>query len=154
MSPFPAGKISLPSTGTESTETKDEGRSLTAETGKPALVVLLVDDHDGVRGVTRRLLEREGFDVLEAASGEEALGMARSAPSIDLLLTDVVMPGMAGPDLAARMVGEELVSRVVVYSAYSPKGGEVAPDGVQHWTFLSKPFSRAQLSAALAEVLS
>ena len=69
--------------------------------------ILLVEDSDVVRDVIARMLEEGGFTVLQASGGEEALAMARRGDApIDLLLTDIFLPGMSGVELADRMAGE------------------------------------------------
>jgi two-component system cell cycle sensor histidine kinase/response regulator CckA len=74
--------------------------------------VLLVEDEEPVRRVAARCLERAGYRVLAVADGEDALRIAAATPKIDLLLTDVVMPGMSGPELArelSRLIPRHLV---------------------------------------------
>ena len=67
--------------------------------------VLVVEDADGLRELTRRLLQRHGYTVLVAANAEEALRLFEQNESIDVLLTDVVMPGASGPELTTQLVG-------------------------------------------------
>ncbi|HEV7554795.1 MAG TPA: ATP-binding protein, partial [Kofleriaceae bacterium] len=75
--------------------------------------VLLVDDDDAVRRLTERMLRRAGYDVVSAASGPEALATVRREAMFDLMLTDMVMPGMSGRDLAREMMRESPGTRVV-----------------------------------------
>ncbi len=116
--------------------------------------LMVVDDDEPVRRVTAATLRRRGYDVLEAASGDDALriGRARAQP-VDLLVTDVVMPGMTGPVLAKLYLSEQLTSRVLYLSGY-PEGtitehGYV-PDGV---ALLSKPFDIQELSRRVRQLL-
>jgi signal transduction histidine kinase/DNA-binding response OmpR family regulator len=83
--------------------------------------ILLVEDEDSVRLLTRRLLERFGYTVFEAASGRAALEMCRSRPfRIDLLLTDIIMPeGVTGRELAEQLRAESPKLKVVFTSGYS-----------------------------------
>jgi two-component system, cell cycle sensor histidine kinase and response regulator CckA len=104
--------------------------------------ILLVEDDEAVRGLTRRVLEQYGYRVLPAADGEGALALSRSDPElIHLLLTDVVMPGMNGPQLADRLRAERPGIRVMLMSGYAADSLEgrhaVGPDSA----FLQKPFS-------------
>jgi|APLak6261679142_1056127.scaffolds.fasta_scaffold00043_26 PAS domain S-box-containing protein len=71
-----------------------------ARDGKTEGTILLVEDEAGVRDVSTRLLEQAGYEVLVAQSGEEALELAAAAKSLDLLVTDVVMPGLSGREVA------------------------------------------------------
>ncbi|MFW6049624.1 MAG: hybrid sensor histidine kinase/response regulator [Myxococcota bacterium] len=116
--------------------------------------ILLVEDDDRLRRATRRVLRRMGYEVLEASSGPDALRVARShGGPIHLLLTDVVMPEMGGPELAEALVAERRNVRVLFSSGYS---GDVvarqAPGG-QDVSFLDKPFTPAALGRAVREAL-
>ncbi len=115
--------------------------------------VLLVEDADGVRKLTRRLLERLGHTVLAAANVDEALRLFEQHPSIDLLLTDVVMPGASGPELAKRLVEERRALRVIYMSGYTEEAivqhGVLKP-GI---AFLHKPFTSETLGQKIREVL-
>ena len=116
--------------------------------------VLLVEDEDMVRSLARRLLHKNGYHVLEASHGEEALEVdAQHAESIHLLLTDVVMPGMNGPDLAERLVAHRPQIRVVYMSGYTDTIFEdrgILQKGV---VFLQKPFSADSLTRKVREAL-
>jgi len=116
--------------------------------------ILVVDDEAGIRGLVRKILKREHYHVLEAGSAEEALtiAMSRAAP-IDLLLTDVMLPGLSGPDLARRMYEASPALRVLYISGYtddpSVEAGQYPP-GSQ---FLAKPFTLNALLRAVRETL-
>lgn len=103
--------------------------------------VLLVEDEDMVREVTLKILRRGGYDVLTASGPEDALRIAREydAP-IHLLLTDVVMPGMKGPELADRLRGMRPAVRVLYMSGYAEEA--IASHGAVdvHGDFIEKPF--------------
>jgi signal transduction histidine kinase len=81
--------------------------------------VLVVEDEEMVRAVAIATLERAGMRVLSAATGEEALLVAAADGPVDLLLTDVVMPGMSGPELAAALEATSPLTKVVFISGYS-----------------------------------
>jgi PAS domain S-box-containing protein len=115
--------------------------------------VLLVEDEEVVRSIVAELLEEQGYTVLEAANAEEALVLARGADELDLLLSDVVMPGMNGVDLAIRLRAEGLVSRIVFMSGHAGSAFDQADRLDVPYGFLQKPFSRPELLAELGEAL-
>ena len=90
--------------------------------------ILLTDDEAGVRGPLRRILEDCGYRVIEAGGGEEALAVAEGFDGpIHLLLTDVVMPGMSGGELASRLGEGRPSIKVLFMSGHSPEA--VATNG-------------------------
>jgi len=110
--------------------------------------VLVVDDDDDVRRMVERVLRRAGYTVLTASSGPDALARARShAGAIDLLLTDVVMPGMTGQELIRELNTDRPQMQVVFMSGYH-QGAPIDPR-----RFVAKPFERATLLATVAEIL-
>ena len=116
--------------------------------------VLVAEDEDGVRAPVRRILLAHGYRVLEAADGPSALHVAQQhRGKIDLLLTDVVMPGMNGGELARRLRRLRTGIRVVFMSGYSTEA--VATHGVLSpgASFLQKPFSVEELVGRLRDVL-
>ncbi len=117
--------------------------------------VLLVEDDDGVRQLTRRILEDFGFGVLEARNGSEALThLDAGSPRIDAVVSDVVMPGMGGRELVGRLRLRRPDLPVLFLSGYT--GDEVSDEvrGQLHQAFLQKPFSPDALGAALEELLA
>ncbi|MGH2945843.1 MAG: hybrid sensor histidine kinase/response regulator, partial [Solirubrobacteraceae bacterium] len=114
--------------------------------------LLVAEDDDVLRGLIRVMLEQGGYDVLTAGSGEEALETAAAfAGGIDALVTDVIMPGMRGPELASRLRAERPELRVVFVTGYT--GGPVEQDLRPGDALLTKPFGMDALLAALEEVL-
>jgi CheY-like chemotaxis protein len=121
--------------------------------GAAAGTVLLVEDDDNVRGSTVRILERAGFEVLEAKSAAAALNVwhGHEAP-IDLVLSDVVMPGASGVELAAEIAALSPGAAIILISGFTPAAlahhrllsGD--DDGVQ---LLQKPLAPAELVAAV-----
>ena len=117
--------------------------------------VLLVEDDDAVRAATRRILERFGYTVIEAPEAETALGLIRGNEyEIDVVLTDAVMPGMSGLELAEFLAVERPGLPLVLVSGYTEEainlGGPLAANAV----FLEKPFTVHALSRTIADVLS
>ncbi len=115
--------------------------------------VLVVEDEEGLRKLIKRLLVRQGYTVLTAGNAAEARALVDRTPQIDVLLTDVVMPGASGPALTAALVAERPDLKVVYMSGYNEETiinhGEVSP-GI---AFLHKPFTADALGAKLREVL-
>ena len=114
--------------------------------------VLLVEDEDCVRKFTRFALEAGGYQVTEAADGETALAVASGAPRIDLLVTDLTMPGMDGCELAARLLVTRPRIGVVVTSGYLPDTSVI--DGVPGAIFLPKPFTPADLLRTVGDAVA
>ena len=116
--------------------------------------ILLVEDEGPVRELTRRCLEQRGYAVLPAANAEEALDLvAEHRGHLDLLLTDVVMPGASGPDLARRLTAERPGLQVLFVSGYpddSPGSAELIEAGS---AFLQKPFTADTLARKVRDLL-
>ncbi len=128
-----------------------------AETVSPkrqGTTILLVEDDEIMRSLTRKLLEEHGYTVIEADDGKTALEYVEAHPGpIDLLLTDVVMRRMSGPELAERLSASRSTLKVVYMSGYTGElmaNREVIKPGV---TLLEKPFSRSALLNTVHEKL-
>ena len=117
--------------------------------------VLVVEDQPEVRKLTLAMLRSQGYRLLEAATGSEALSLCqRYAEPIHLLITDVVMPGMTGTDLAARLVALRPWLKTLYTSGYTANAMahlQALDPGV---AYLPKPFSTVQLAVKVREVLS
>lgn len=125
--------------------------------GTPKLgteVVLLAEDEPLVRGLVLRVLRRYGYTVLEAHDGQQALELCQMHPGrIDLLLTDVVMPRMSGPDLARQAVAQRPDLKVLFMSGYVDRALDSKAVVEANNAFLAKPFTPAQLALKVREVL-
>lgn len=122
---------------------------------RSAGVVLLVEDEPSVRTVTRRMLEIRGYTVLVSESPEEAIRVLASyTGSVDVLLTDVKLPGMDGVELAAQLRRSRPGLKVVFTSGYARD--EAFPDPTKGETveFLQKPFTLSQLSEVLERTMT
>jgi PAS domain S-box-containing protein len=117
--------------------------------------VLLVEDDEIMRGLTRQLLEQHGYTVFEANDGKSALDWMRShVDPVDLLLTDVVMRRMSGPELAEHLRSSHPALKVVYMSGYTGElmaNREVLKPGIP---LLEKPFSRSALLNTIHGALS
>jgi PAS domain S-box-containing protein len=117
--------------------------------------ILLVEDEESVRTLTRSLLQEEGYTVLEAGSGNDALEVASGyCGPIHLLLTDLVMPGMSGRALAQELVESRPAIKLLYLSGYTGSlsaHGELLGTGTD---LVQKPFSRLVLLRKIREVLS
>ena len=115
--------------------------------------ILLVEDDDQVRAVTSSLLQRNGYQVIEARNAGEALLQSERQEHIDLLLSDVVMPRMSGPELAKRLALTRPDMKVLCMSGYTDDS--IVRHGVLEATmaFLQKPITMASLTAKVREVL-
>src|SRR6185503_5209130 len=123
------------------------GEHTTGALPKGDATILLAEDEEAVRGLVREILVRLGYRVLVASDGIEALALSREfAEPIDLLLTDVVMPGMDGRELAERMRMTRPDTRILFMSGYAepPIPGDV---------LLEKPVTPDALARKVSEVL-
>ena len=144
-------------TGPVSSDAAPEGATTpcTRGDGGGRVRVLVVEDDGAVLDLTRRLLERHGFDVFTAASADGALRVAEAATEpIDVLLSDVNLPDLDGPTLARRVAASYPGIRVIITSgdleACVRDQFDVAPDTA----FLGKPFTSSQLRTAVRGVLA
>jgi two-component system, cell cycle sensor histidine kinase and response regulator CckA len=109
--------------------------------------ILLVEDEDGVRGIAAQLLQSFGYSVIEASDGEKALEIIKEhAGSIDLLISDVVMPGMDGPALLKAARPWLTKTRVMFISGYAERDLAKALEDDRAISFLPKPFTLKQLA--------
>ena len=123
---------------------------LTAGLFRGTETILLVEDEEAVRTLTRQVLEQNGYTVVEACDGSQALEIARlRTDPIGLLLTDVVMPGINGPTLAQNLSSIHPETKVLFTSGYSGNSGALPPGA----SLLQKPFPRVKLLRKLRELL-
>jgi signal transduction histidine kinase/CheY-like chemotaxis protein len=145
------GVMSTPGLGTsiELLLPRAQTVAITPPTPAPRVeTVLLAEDEPDVRQLAAESLERGGYRVLSAPSGEEALKLASSYDgTIHLLLTDVVMPGIKGPELADRMRAMRPGIRVLLMSGYA--ADVVTPNDLKDAILLSKPFAAPTLIKAV-----
>jgi two-component system cell cycle sensor histidine kinase/response regulator CckA len=113
----------------------------------------LVDDERPVRMVAARALQQEGYRVIEAESGEDAIDLIRDHDGrIDLLLTDVVMPGIDGFTLARLARQDRPQMQTIVMSGYSEDTLNATSDEARGIHFLQKPFTLAELTRKVSQL--
>jgi PAS domain S-box-containing protein len=141
--PRVAETLDLPdSSGTEAAPARAEG------------TLLLVEDEEAVRRLTRRMLEGVGYRVLEASQGTEALDLAAGwQGKIDLVITDVIMPGMSGQELSARLRARWPGLKILYVSGYTDDAilqhGTLLPNT----SFLHKPFTQHELARRVRDIV-
>jgi len=115
--------------------------------------ILIVEDNVALRRLACRTLAQCGYTMCSAADAAEALKVAEEASALDLLLTDIVMPGMSGPTLASQLVARRPGLRVLFMSGYTDE--TVVRNGVLEagTAFLQKPFTSAGLASKVRQVL-
>ncbi|HEY3114574.1 MAG TPA: response regulator [Gemmatimonadaceae bacterium] len=114
--------------------------------------ILLVDDEQSVRSIVLKILRRANYRVLEADDGETALQIAANHPGkIDLVITDMYMPGLRGPEVVERLAPTRPGLRALFMSGYADQDARTGvPLGAN---FLNKPFSGQELTSAVETVL-
>jgi PAS domain S-box-containing protein len=144
-------RVYLPRSDTQSPTIRAAQSETSIPTGTET--VLLVEDDDAVRGLSRTILESCGYTVLEASDGEQGLAVACRAAEIDLLVTDLVMPRMGGRRLAELLLAIRPKLRVLFMSGYSEEAAQ--PHGVMdaEVAFLHKPFTVCSLARQVRDTL-
>ncbi|MGA8023069.1 MAG: PAS domain S-box protein, partial [Candidatus Acidiferrales bacterium] len=148
-------KVYLPRIEDEQTARGRDGKSEARELPRGSETVLLVEDEKGVRELAREYLELTGYTVIAAEDGHTALELAAMhVGPIQLLMTDVVMPGISGRELAGRVKAIRPEIKVLFMSGYTDQA--VVHHGIldNDAALLQKPFTMAALAAKLREILS
>ena len=123
-----------------------------AEPVRAAARVLVVEDEEVIRGLVDQVLRAEGYDVVLAADGDEAIELAGRAP-VDVLLTDLTMPGIGGHELADRLRERAPGLKVMFMSGFA-EGGDFSASALPPLTvFLEKPFTFSMLSERMRELV-
>jgi PAS domain S-box-containing protein len=138
---------------TDTLSAADGAEAMEAEFASiPSLHILLVDDHDEVRGTTAALLEELGHSVTEAASGTEAVAALKKNGSCDLLISDYAMPALSGTDLVRKLRKVNPKLPCIIITGYADgEAVEGRPDDVM---VLPKPFTPAMLSEAILNAVN
>jgi CheY-like chemotaxis protein len=122
-----------------------------ATTGGGSETILVVEDEEAVRAMVRSSLTLCGYTVLEARDGTEAMAVQATAGPIHLVICDMVMPVMNGPEVAARLAQARPETRILFMSGYAEKS--ILRRGIAHGAFLHKPFGTEALARKVREVL-
>jgi CheY-like chemotaxis protein len=125
-----------------------------SDTARGTGTILVVEDEDAVRFLACRVLHENGYRVLEAGNPADVLRIVRAEGPIDLLVTDIVMPGMNGPALAERLLAECPDLKVLYITGYAEEAIQrqgMLPAG---GALLEKPFTAQQLADHVRQALS
>jgi signal transduction histidine kinase/ActR/RegA family two-component response regulator len=145
-------KVYLPARKAEEAE-PEENRGHAAAAAGGSETVLLVEDEEGVRNLARDLLHSHGYEVIAVRHGEEAIEISKRLERIDILLTDVVMPGISGRQLADRLTRIRPGLKVLFMSGYADEAivqhGILEP-GID---FIQKPFTPDRLASRVRQAL-
>ena len=120
----------------------------------PAQTVLLVEDESGIRALVRKILRRQGYEVLEAESGEQALELSRQySGHIDLIVTDLMLPKIGGRELVGELQKEGHTMKVLYVSGYTDDPAVYAEQLPPGTAYLQKPFTLGSLLDKVKDVL-
>ena len=120
-----------------------------------APTVLVVDDEESILSLTETTLEEEGYRVITAQSGAQALEICDAFEgSIDVFVIDVVMPRMSGPDLAERLAAARPEAKVIFTSGYGDAAGVALRQRNASAVYLRKPFGPDELCSAVGALAS
>jgi two-component system chemotaxis response regulator CheY len=116
--------------------------------------ILLVDDDQDIRSLTRTFLEHEGYEVFSSGDAERAAQIFRSVPDIDLLVTDLYMPGQSGMELAQELKALKSELPVLMISGGLLDNGQTSRLERAGWRFLAKPFRLPEFLSAVHSILA
>jgi len=146
-------KIYLPRMSEQVDEQDSERDAVTAVGGKQSGNILIVEDNDGVRAFASDALRDYGFTVVEAADATEALRILDAGATIDLLFTDIGLPGVDGRELVAIVQHKHPHMRLLFTSGYAQMPTSTNSCWDSDIPLLSKPFTRGQLYEKVMQVL-
>ncbi len=121
------------------------------QTSPERKAILVVDDNFSVLTVIKSMLEIDDFNVLTARSAEVAISIAERKGVIDLVLIDVVMPHVSGPDLVAKILAIHPTAKVLFMSGYCET--DILPESVRMFGLLPKPFTSSLLRERIDQML-
>ena len=138
--------------GLNISNTIDRG-STVAKDGKPARI-LFVEDEDSVRAFGVRALKKKGYDVVDSSSAENALEILAADADFDLLITDMVLPGLSGAQLTNKVKELHPSIAVILASGYSEDIARQEVSNTNEFEFITKPYSLGDLTAKVFDVLN
>ena len=115
--------------------------------------ILLVEDEDGVRAVTRKALSAKGYAIEDCTCAEEALEKIENGTVFDLLITDMIMPGMDGVTLASTLRQKGIYSKILLISGFSEEAARGEIKEMPDFYFLAKPFTLRELCEKVKEIM-
>ena len=139
--------------GLNISNTIDRSTSAVEKDSRPARI-LLVEDEDSVRSFAVRALKKKGYDVVDSNSAENALEIMEKDTDFDLLLTDMVLPGMSGAQLTNIVKEKHPDIAVILASGYSEDIARKEVDNTHEFEFITKPYSLGDLTAKVYSVLN
>ena len=125
----------------------------TNDNSRGSEIILLVEDENALRQMVTQVLSARGYQIIAVHDAEEAEQIIASNPHVDMLLTDVIMPKVSGPELVKRIAQHNPKMKVLFMSGYTANAIHVAPDHHHLGWFLEKPFTPQTLAAKVREVL-
>ena len=132
--------------------TFDSQRKLLCNPGE--IKILFVEDEEAVRMVGTRGLKQKGFNVVDCVSAENALEHIEKGEKFDMMITDMVMPGITGAELASIMKKKQPNIKIIIASGYSEEMARKDLSSDDDFTFLAKPYSLGDLTQKVSEVLN
>lgn len=149
-------EIFLPCSSEPAPERRDmAGSAATGEAAGSAGTILIVEDEAGLRLAVSKMLRKRGFAVIEAANGKTGVDLFRaSAPKIDVVLLDLTLPEMSGPEVLSELRLIQPNVKVIITSAYSQDRVQSTIGGQQSWLYIGKPYQLSELSGMLRNVLA
>ena len=115
--------------------------------------ILLVEDEDGVRAVTKKALSAKGYTIVDSTCAEEALEKIENGTKFDLLITDMIMPGMDGVTLASTVRQKGIYSKILLISGFSEEAARGEIKEMPDFYFLAKPFTLHELCEKVKEIM-
>ena len=115
--------------------------------------ILLVEDEDGVRAVTKKALTAKGYTIIDCTCAEEALEKIETGVTFDLMITDMVMPGMNGVTLASTVRQKGIYSKILLISGFSEEAARGEIKEMPDFYFLAKPFVLRELCEKVKEIM-